>query len=60
MSDERPLLIEITRPKKPIEEHWCEHPACRKWGSFGFQGPYGTAWFCGDHRADGDEIIPRR
>lgn len=35
-----------------IVEHWCMHPGCKAWGSFGFAGRYGVEWYCGKHRAD--------
>lgn len=31
-------------------DHWCEHPACKAWGSFGRPGPTGlTVWKCYRH-----------
>jgi hypothetical protein len=35
-----------------IHEHWCEHPGCKKWGSFGVPGRHGTIWFCGEHNPE--------
>ncbi|MBO3760357.1 hypothetical protein [Ciceribacter sp. L1K22] len=36
-------------------EHYCEHPGCKRWGGFGFDlGRSRTAWFCGEHRDDGE------
>ncbi|CAN7293046.1 hypothetical protein LJR221_001414 [Agrobacterium tumefaciens] len=34
-----------------IEEHYCEHPGCKKWGGFGFsrskfEKPH---WWCAEH-----------
>lgn len=39
-----------------VYEHWCRHPGCAKWGSFGFarnlrDEPH---WFCFEHRGDGE------
>ncbi|MEW5729884.1 MAG: hypothetical protein AB1918_18790 [Pseudomonadota bacterium] len=38
--------------------HFCDHPGCRAWGSFGFgvslrHGRRGR-WFCAEHKADGE------
>lgn len=38
--------------------HFCGHPGCRAWGSFGFgvslrHGRRGR-WFCAEHKADGE------
>ncbi|PDT39795.1 MULTISPECIES: hypothetical protein [Sinorhizobium] len=31
--------------------HYCEHPDCQKWGSFGFAvGKAVPNWFCIEHR----------
>ncbi|MDW9416440.1 hypothetical protein [Sinorhizobium meliloti] len=33
--------------------HYCEHPGCRKWGSFGFTvGRSEPNWFCSEHQPD--------
>lgn len=55
MSDEAARAdSEPVRKPGPIVEHWCEHPGCIKWGSFGFaNGKEAPRWFCGDHRAAG-------
>jgi hypothetical protein len=53
---------EPTRPGHPagvtpagIDEHWCEHAGCTKWGGWGFSGPREAShWFCFEHRADGE------
>ena len=44
------------RPMRPgvVNEHWCMHAGCARWGSFGYQTRYGTTWFCGEHRAEGE------
>ncbi|ABR60157.1 hypothetical protein [Sinorhizobium medicae] len=37
--------------------HYCEHPGCTKWGSFGFAvGPSGPSWYCGEHRPEWKRI----
>jgi hypothetical protein len=58
MSDEIRIttiaMTEVRRlPAQGIDEHWCMHEGCRKWGSFGFDGRFGTTWFCGDHQHEG-------
>lgn len=59
-ADERPAgveaeTVETRRPpgKAVIDEHWCMHAGCKRWGSFGFATRYGTEWYCGEHRGDG-------
>jgi hypothetical protein len=32
------------------DEHWCEHPGCKAWGSFGYAIKTTTRWYCGAHR----------
>ncbi|MDX0014814.1 hypothetical protein GOB19_17360 [Sinorhizobium meliloti] len=33
--------------------HYCEHPGCTKWGSFGFAvGRSEPNWFCSEHRPE--------
>jgi hypothetical protein len=32
------------------DEHWCEHPGCKAWGSFGYAVKSETGWYCGAHR----------
>ncbi|RVN85089.1 hypothetical protein [Sinorhizobium meliloti] len=33
--------------------HYCEHPGCKKWGSFGFAVGRGEPnWFCSEHQPD--------
>jgi hypothetical protein len=33
--------------------HYCEHPGCKKWGSFGFGVGRGEPnWYCGEHRPE--------
>lgn len=40
-------------------DHPCDHPGCGKWGLFGFgvklREQQGGRWFCGEHRADGED-----
>ena len=33
------------------ENHWCEHPGCKRWGSFGFSRSKGekSTWHCIEH-----------
>ena len=33
------------------ENHWCEHPGCKRWGSFGFSRSKGDqpVWHCIEH-----------
>lgn len=33
--------------------HYCEHPGCTKWGSFGFAvGKSEPNWFCFEHQPE--------
>lgn len=33
--------------------HYCEHPGCKKWGSFGFAVGRGEPnWFCSEHQPE--------
>lgn len=52
MSDEPPKQhIELPHTPAGIHEHWCEHPGCKRWGSFGLPQPdKSTRWYCGEHR----------
>lgn len=37
MSDDvRLALANLNEPPKRMDEHWCEHPGCKNWGSFGY------------------------
>lgn len=40
-------------------EHWCEHPGCAAWGSFGFTRgkSHPIHWYCQEHRAEGKALI---
>jgi hypothetical protein len=31
-------------------DHWCEYPDCKAWGSFGYAIKTETRWYCGAHR----------
>lgn len=33
------------------ENHWCEHPGCRKWGGWGFNRSKAEKpnWWCPEH-----------
>lgn len=33
------------------ENHWCEHPGCRKWGGWGFSRSKAEKpnWWCQEH-----------
>lgn len=33
------------------ENHWCEHPGCKKWGGFGFSRSKAerSSWHCWEH-----------
>jgi hypothetical protein len=59
MSDETSIMIVVTEvvgpaPQRNIDNHWCDHAGCKRWGSFGFAGRYGTSWYCGEHRSDAE------
>lgn len=44
-----------THPAAPVHfEHWCEHPECKRWGSFGHSARKDEPprWFCMEHRPD--------
>lgn len=61
MSDERITVtrteitaVEATIAVRPtgVVDHWCEHPGCTRWGSFGFERASGYVWYCGEHHTD--------
>lgn len=55
MSDERrpvPVIDPADLIPKEIDDHWCMHPGCDQWGSFGSETPRGTVWYCGKHRPE--------
>lgn len=41
-------------PASGIDNHWCEHTGCRRWGCFGYDRRGGVVWFCRDHREEGE------
>ena len=50
MSDEK-----TNRPKvdQIHTEHYCQHPGCKRWGSFGYDRGRGQSeWWCGQHRPE--------
>lgn len=49
-------VVETTDTPAGVVEHWCDHQGCKRWGAFGYSSRYGTAWFCGDHREDGEAM----
>lgn len=59
MSDEKPG---DHNPASIHEDHWCQHPGCKKWGSFGYdRGKGATDWWCMEHRpAAGATGVPTR
>jgi hypothetical protein len=60
MGDET-LLIVLAAEERPTPpgmfEHWREHPGCPSWGGFGYSRAKATAWFCFEHRADGERRL---
>ena len=49
MSDETTAAPPAT--SSGMYEHYCEHPGCKAWGSFGYDiGKGETKWFCFEHR----------
>lgn len=61
MSDEPIKLPEGVGPASApsgIYEHWCEHPGCKEWGSWGFGSKHrGQHFFCFEHRAEGERYL---
>lgn len=59
MSDDPNLLPEPTKTPTGIFEHYCEHPGCKEWGSFGYSRSkhIPSRWFCWEHREDGEALI---
>ena len=51
----RPGLKQETKRGTP---HYCEHPGCTEWGSFGYGSPgiewlfKPAKWYCAGHRPD--------
>lgn len=52
MSDEKKVRTSIG-----MDEHWCMHNDCKRWGSFGFHGRYGQLWFCIEHKEEADKEV---
>ena len=49
MSDDK----HSTKTDNVHEEHYCQHPGCKRWGSFGYDRGRGvTDWWCMEHRPD--------
>jgi hypothetical protein len=47
------LLPDTPRSATGVNEHWCEHPGCKKWGGRGYaRGKSQTVWFCFEHCLD--------
>lgn len=44
--------VEATIAVRPtgVVDHWCEHPGCKRWGSFGYTYRDRMLWYCGEHR----------
>ncbi|CAM3509114.1 hypothetical protein AGRA671_10045 [Agrobacterium radiobacter] len=40
------------------ENHWCEHPGCRKWGGWGFSQSKAEKphWWCPEHYPHRDKF----
>lgn len=49
----------VTRPPPAVLfEHWCDAPACKAWGSFGYDRGRGrTDWYCFEHRPEETERV---
>jgi len=47
-------VVETTSVARPVGviDHWCEHPGCTRWGSFGFRHAAGDVWYCGEDHPD--------
>lgn len=59
MSDEsQSPATEPAQTPTGIWEHYCEHPSCSAWGSFGYAtGKQASRWYCMEHREDGERLI---
>lgn len=44
----------VDKASAGIIEHYCMHPGCNAWGSFGFDRRYGMEWYCREHKGDGE------
>ncbi|GCA49439.1 hypothetical protein KGO5_01885 [Sinorhizobium sp. KGO-5] len=50
MSDEQGA---VRQKDSSVYVHYCEHPGCKKWGSFGFSfGKEEPQWFCAEHQPE--------
>ncbi|WP_234842352.1 hypothetical protein RWA01_33460 (plasmid) [Sinorhizobium meliloti] len=50
MSDEQGA---VRQRDSSVYVHYCEHPGCTKWGSFGFAaGQSELNWFCFEHQPE--------
>jgi hypothetical protein len=54
--DAEPPIVLPEPPATPagLYIHYCDHEGCTDWGCFGYDGRYGTNWYCGEHREDGE------
>lgn len=54
--DAEPPIVLPEPPTTPavLYIHYCDHQGCSEWGCFGYDGRYGTDWYCGVHRQDGE------
>jgi hypothetical protein len=61
MGDEfRPSAEIIAQRPTGLFEHYCEHPGCKEWGSWGYaRTKQDTRWFCYSHKADGEILLGR-
>ncbi len=42
------------------EDHYCEHPGCKRWGCYGFeQDRLMAKWFCREHQPESYRGLPR-
>ncbi|TJV19716.1 MAG: hypothetical protein E5Y07_00565 [Mesorhizobium sp.] len=63
MSDEPIKLVEGMMPALPRDRnrvlgHVCAHEGCTKHAGFGFARPrQEPAWFCFEHKADGEHFL---
>jgi hypothetical protein len=62
MSDESIRLPQGVEPAQRapsiLFDHYCEHPGCKEWGSFGFaRGRGEPKWFCRGHKGDGEAYL---
>ena len=62
MGDEIRIGAEDARRRHTgVFEHYCEHPGCKEWGSWGYsRTKLETRWFCREHRDDGETWLGRQ